>query len=44
MKQTMIKKNTKYPNSPPQTIKNPSILSNLTGNGFGPVEVLYKMS
>ena len=36
-------KNTQYQNSPPRTLKSPSILSNLIGNGFGPVEVLYEI-
>ena len=31
-------------NSTPRTLINPSILSNLTCNGFGPVEVFYEMS
>ena len=29
---------------PLRTTINPSILSNLIGNGFGPTDILYKMS
>ena len=39
-----LSNNTKCLNSLPQTLINPSILSNLIRNGFGPVEVFYEMS
>ena len=37
-------KDTKYLNSLPKTLINPSILLKLILHGFGPVEVLYEMS
>ena len=39
-----LSNNTKCVNSTPRTLINPSILSNLTCNGFEPVEVFYEMS